>query len=90
MTAAAPTVPLSALVRDGSTAEHEAAEGSTFMSELLDGRISPDGYAHYLAVLRPVYEALERVGREMAADPLVAAVLDPDLERLAALDADLA
>lgn len=43
MTAAAPTVPLSALVRDGSTAEHEAAEGSTFMSELLDGRISPDG-----------------------------------------------
>lgn len=41
-------------------------------------------------MLRPVYEALERVGREMAADPLVAAVLDPDLERLAALDADLA
>ncbi|NYF97289.1 heme oxygenase (biliverdin-producing) [Janibacter cremeus] len=85
----APIITLSTLVREGSKVEHEAAEGSTFMSELLAGRLDAEGYAHYLAVLRPVYAALEEVGRELASNPLVAVVLDPELERLAALDADL-
>lgn len=84
-----PNLPLSTLVREGSKVEHEAAEGSTFMTELLAGRLDAEGYVHYLAALRPVYAVLEEVGRELASDPLVAAVLDPDLERLAALDADL-
>lgn len=89
MTTIAPDTPLSTLVRDGSKAEHEAAEGSSFMSELLAGRIDAAGYAHYLAVLRPVYVALEAVGRELADDPIAGGLVDPDLERLAALDADL-
>jgi len=82
--------PLSAAMRDGSRAEHEAAEGSSFMSELLAGRVAPEGYAAYLLRLRAVYEALEQVGRERRDhDPLVAAVHDPALERLALIDADL-
>lgn len=77
-------------MREGSRAEHEAAEGSLFMAELLGGRISPAGYAAYLRRLRVVYAALESAVHRRADDPVVAAVADPALERLAALDADLA
>ncbi|HIZ99388.1 MAG TPA: biliverdin-producing heme oxygenase [Candidatus Janibacter merdipullorum] len=59
MTTLSPDTALSTLVREGSRAEHSDAEGSTFMTELLAGRLDGAGYAHYLAVLRPVYAALE-------------------------------
>jgi heme oxygenase (biliverdin-producing, ferredoxin) len=81
--------PLSIAMREGSKVEHEAAENSSFMSELLGGRVSEAGYAAYLLRLRAVYDALESTGRELADDPHVAAVHDPGLERLAAIDADL-
>lgn len=88
---AAPALPaLSTAMREGSRAEHEAAEGSLFVGELLAGRISTAGYAAYLRRLRVVYAALEGAVRRHAAHPVVAAVADPALERLAALDADLA
>jgi heme oxygenase len=80
---------LSALLRSGSQAEHTAAEGSTFMSELLAGRIDAAGYAHFLGLLRRVYEALESTASELAGDPIASAVIDPAIERLAAIDADL-
>lgn len=95
MTVTSPTTladspPLSTLMREGSRAEHEAAETSTFMSELLAGRISPDGYAHFLGLLRRVYATMEAVGSELRDDPLAQAVVDPALERLAAIDEDRA
>ncbi|MET1061598.1 MAG: biliverdin-producing heme oxygenase [Aeromicrobium sp.] len=83
------TVSLSALLRSGSQAEHTAAESSSFMSELLAGGVAQAGYAHYLGLLRRVYEALEGVARELTDDPVAAAVIDPTIERLAAIDADL-
>lgn len=89
MTTLSPDTSLSTLVREGSRAEHSDAEGSSFMTELLAGRLDGAGYAHYLAVLRPIYAALEDVGRELASDPIAGGFVDPDLERLAALDADL-
>ena len=81
--------PLSTAMRAGSKLEHEAAESSPFMSELLAGRVDEAGYAAYLLRLRVVYDALESAGRAHHHDPLVGAVHDQDLERLAALDADL-
>ena len=85
------TEPLSTLMRDGSRAEHTAAEGSSYMAALLDGQVNEQGYADYLLRLRQVYAALETAGRDLAAtDPVAAAVHDPALERLAAIDADLA
>lgn len=80
---------LSALLRTGSRSEHTAAEGSSFMSELMGGRINEAGYAHFLGLLRRVYAALETTAAELANDPLASQVIDPAIERLAAIDADL-
>lgn len=88
VTAENQAISLSALLRAGSQAEHTAAEGSTFMSELLAGRINEAGYAHFLGLLRRVYEALESTASELVHDPLASAVIDPAIERLAAIDAD--
>lgn len=81
---------LSAAMKDGSAAEHDEAETSLFVSELLAGRVNEAGYVAYLSRLRTVYATLENVGRALAEDPLVAQVYDPALERVAALDEDLA
>lgn len=82
--------PLSVAMRTGSRDEHEAAEGSAFLSELLAGRVSEAGYAAYLGRLLPPYVALEAAVRGRRHDPIVAAVFDPGLERLPALESDLA
>lgn len=82
-------VSLSTAMREGSMAEHQEAEDSAFMSELLGGRVNEQGYADYLLRLRTVYEAMEATVRAHAGEPIVAAVADPALERLAAIDADL-
>lgn len=83
------STPLSTLLREGSAAEHRDAEGSSFMTELLAGRVSREGYAVYLSCLRRVYAALEGAAASLVADPVAGAVIDPRLERLAAIDADL-
>lgn len=83
-------MPLSVAVREGSRVDHEAAEGSAFVTGLLAGRVDREGYATYLRRLRAVYAAMESVGRAHRSDPWVAAVHDPALERLDAIDADLA
>ncbi len=89
MSVLVPELALSTAMREGSQAEHTAAENSGFMAELLAGRVNALGYADYLRRLRCVYAAMESVGRDLADHPAVAAVRDADLERLAAIDADL-
>ncbi|ORB31035.1 heme oxygenase (biliverdin-producing) [Mycolicibacterium parafortuitum] len=81
--------PLSVAIREGSAAEHEAAEQSPFVTELLAGRVDARGYTAYLLRLRVIYQALEDAIRTHRDDPLVAAVYDPRLERVPAIDADL-
>lgn len=81
---------LSAAMRQDSTDQHEAAEQSPFVTELLSGRVNEQGYVDYLLRLRAIYAALEAAVREHRDDPLVRAVYDPALERLDAIDADLA
>ena len=89
LSAAEAVQPLSVAMKEGSTAEHDAAEQSPFVSELLAGRVNSRGYADYLLRLRVVYGALEDAVRSRRDDPLVAAVYDPALERVPAIDADL-
>lgn len=91
MNVSSSTVPesLSLAMRDGSRAEHNAAEQSPFISELLAGRVNTDGYVDYLIRLQMIYTAIEDAVRAHREDPLVAAVYDPALERHRALAADL-
>ena len=84
-----PDVSLSTLLREGSQSEHTAAEGSSFMSELLAGRVAPAGYAHYLSLYERVYAALEQAAGDLRDDPIASAVIDPALERLPAIRSDL-
>jgi heme oxygenase (biliverdin-producing, ferredoxin) len=81
--------PLSVALKEGSALEHARAEQSPFVTELLAGRVNNRGYADYLLRLRVVYGALEDAIRARRHDPLVAAVYDPMLERLPAIEADL-
>jgi len=83
-------LPLSTLLRTGSRQEHTAAESSSFIGELLAGHVSHQGYRHYLSLLRRVYERLEGVATRLHDDPIAAGFVDPTLERLAAIDTDLA
>src|SRR3954454_11235008 len=76
-------------MREGSLAEHQTAEDSSFMSELLGGRVNARGYADYLLRLRVAYDAMEQLVRAHRDDAGVAAVHDTALERLAAIDSDL-
>jgi heme oxygenase (biliverdin-producing, ferredoxin) len=75
--------------RAGSRAEHEAAEASAFVVDLVAGRASAAQYVAYLRRLRVVYAALEPALEDHRDHPAVAAVHDPVLRRLSALDADL-
>lgn len=81
--------PLSVALRDGSRSEHDDAENSDFVTELLEGRVNEAGYADYLRRLHTVYLALEDAVRAHRDDPLVAVVYDPVLERRVALEADI-
>ena len=89
--AAVPTAAwqLSAAMRTASQEEHDAAERSPFISELLRGGLGKDAYVAYLARLRPIYAALEEAIRRHRDDAVMAAFYDPALERLPAIDADL-
>lgn len=88
--AAAGSVPFSEAIRTGTRQVHEEAETSDFMARMLDGQVPLEGYAALAAEHWVIYGALEETAARLAADPVVAAFLDPALERLPALEADLA
>lgn len=79
----------STLIRTASHEQHVEAETSTFMSDLLGGRLGVDAYARYTEQLWFVYEALESGTRALAADPVAGPFIRPELFRLAALERDL-
>ncbi|MGB3301364.1 heme oxygenase (biliverdin-producing) [Gordonia sp. (in: high G+C Gram-positive bacteria)] len=81
---------LSVQMKQGSQLEHEQAENSKFVEDLLGGRIDAAGYLEYLQRLRIVYAALEEASRELADDPQVRQIHDIALERVGTIDADLA
>ena len=80
---------LSDALREGSAAEHRAAEASPFVGDLLAGRATRRQYAGYLHRLRVVYAALEAALHSHRDHPAVAAVYDEGLVRTDALDRDL-
>ncbi|MEU9349513.1 biliverdin-producing heme oxygenase [Streptomyces griseoloalbus] len=80
----------SALIRTASHEQHVEAETSTFMSDLLGGRLGVDAYARYTEQLWFVYEALESAAQRLVPDPVAGPFIQPELFRLASLERDLA
>lgn len=82
--------PLSLLLREGTRPEHEAAEGSTFVEDLLGGRLTTAAYVDLALQLHAVYTALEEVAEEVRRTPAGAGVVFAELDRVPAIEADLA
>jgi len=80
----------STVIRTASHEAHVEAETSTFMSDLLGGRLGVDAYARYTEQLWFVYEALEAGAERLADDPVAGPFVRPELLRLPALERDLA
>ncbi|MEV5526774.1 heme oxygenase (biliverdin-producing) [Streptomyces prunicolor] len=79
----------STVIRSASHEQHVEAETSTFMSDLLGGRLGVDAYARYTEQLWFVYEALETGAERLASDPVAGAFIQAELFRLPALERDL-
>ncbi|MGP3771859.1 heme oxygenase (biliverdin-producing) [Streptomyces sp. SDT5-1] len=82
--------PFSTLIRTASHEQHTEAETSTFMGDLLGGRLGVDAYARYTEQLWFVYRALEDGARHLADDPVAGPFLRPELLRVPELERDLA
>ncbi|MFD4560433.1 heme oxygenase (biliverdin-producing) [Streptomyces sp. NPDC058469] len=79
----------STVIRTASHEQHVEAETSTFMSDLLGGRLGVDAYARYTEQLWFVYEALETGAERLASDPVAGPFIQAELFRLPALERDL-
>ncbi|MEU0676855.1 biliverdin-producing heme oxygenase [Streptomyces sp. NPDC006172] len=80
----------STVIRTASHEQHVEAETSTFMSDLLGGRLGVDAYTRYTEQLWFVYEALEAEAGRLASDPVAGPFIRPELFRRGALERDLA
>lgn len=79
----------SARLRAATQDDHTAAESSRFITELLGGRLSARDYVALIAQYRPIYAAVERASAALRGDNAMSVILDPALDRLAYIDADL-
>ncbi|WP_288831887.1 heme oxygenase (biliverdin-producing) [uncultured Corynebacterium sp.] len=90
MTLAPTLAPLSTALREETAAAHRDAENTRFMSSLVEGALGRAEVIDLTAQYWFIYGALERAVRRLAADPIAAAVADARLERVPALERDLA
>lgn len=89
MTAPILAQPLSVRLRERTASAHEDAEGSVFMSDLLDGSATAQAYTELSAQLYFVYVALEGAVRRHSHGYPVSAIYDPRLERVEGIARDL-
>lgn len=84
------SLPLSKSLKEQTARAHTDAERSSFMTVLLDGGLSVEAFADYTAQLYVVYRQLECSVRVAADHPVLGRFYDPRLERVPALEDDLA
>ncbi|MEU7134006.1 biliverdin-producing heme oxygenase [Streptomyces sp. NPDC046261] len=84
------TTPFSTLIRTASHEQHTEAENSSFMSDMLGGRLGVTAYRRYTEQLWFVYDALESASATLATDPVAGPFIRPELARTAQLERDLA
>jgi heme oxygenase len=84
------TTPLSAALRAGTREGHENAERSPFVEHLVSGRLDVAAYTDLAAQQLAVYTALEAAGSALRAAGDDGALVFDELERVPAIEADLA
>ncbi|MFE4216803.1 heme oxygenase (biliverdin-producing) [Streptomyces sp. NPDC056844] len=89
MDSTATTTPFSTLIRTASHEQHTEAESSSFMSDMLGGRLGVDAYTRYTEQLWFVYRALEDGAEALRRDPVAGPFIQPELMRTAELERDL-
>lgn len=82
-------LPLSALLRESTRAQHEHAETRGFITQLMEGRLSRGAYADLAVQHRAIYAALESAGDRVALDPVGARLVFGELLRSPSLAADV-
>ncbi|GGR94307.1 biliverdin-producing heme oxygenase [Streptomyces nojiriensis] len=80
----------STVIRVASHEQHTEAETSTFMSDLLGGRLGVEAYTRYTEQLWFVYRALEEAAESLKDDPVAGPFIQPELMRVAEIERDLA
>ncbi|MDJ0383004.1 biliverdin-producing heme oxygenase [Streptomyces sp. G-G2] len=80
----------STVIRVASHEQHTEAETSSFMSDLLGGRLGVDAYTRYTEQLWFVYRALEDAAESLRDDPVAGPFVQPELMRVAEIERDLA
>ncbi|MFG2875991.1 heme oxygenase (biliverdin-producing) [Streptomyces sp. NPDC048337] len=79
----------STVIRVASHEQHTEAETSTFMSDLLGGRLGVDAYTRYTEQLWFVYRALEDAAESLKDDPVAGPFIRPELMRVGEIERDL-
>lgn len=87
--AAGSATAFSTLLRTASHEQHTEAESTTFMGDMLGGKLGVEAYTRYTEQLWFVYEALESAAPGLAGDPVAGPFIQPELMRLPALERDL-
>jgi len=84
------TAPLSVRLREGTRPEHEQAEASGFVEQLLAGRLDVAAYADLAAQQLAVYRALEAESAVVRSDARGADLVFEELTRVPSIERDLA
>lgn len=83
------TTPFSTLIKEASQEQHTEAENSSFMSDMLGGRLGVEAFTRYTEQLWFVYRALEEAAESLAEDPVAGPFIRGDMFRLPSLERDL-
>jgi heme oxygenase len=89
-TATADTTSFSARLAAETSADHSGAERSPFLGALMRRTLPLSGYVDLLTQYLHVYRAIEDGADRLAADPVIAPFLSRALDRVPALEADIA
>ncbi|MDR8413375.1 biliverdin-producing heme oxygenase [Nonomuraea sp. 3-1Str] len=77
-------------LRNATWGDHQAAEGESYLTELMGGRLSAAEYGEMVAQHHFAYAALDGVSRELTDHPVAGRFVFPELYRERALERDLA
>lgn len=83
------TEPFSARLKASTATIHDEVEHTTFMVDLMEGRLDAGAYALLLKQYTVIYTALEARSREFAEDPIFAPFYDANLFRTQRIHNDL-